>query len=181
MHKDATVWPTPVCEQGGGGMSGYTPTPFFFACTLLTQSQNLSPPPPASLRPPQVTELLLQAGADPAELNPRGSNALEMGANQGSWRELHVLLRTHPDLPQRLGKPPPDPRMGYDPSEHTQGLRGMRGEGRHGCGGPDWSMSGWHVLVAWPAPVKGQLGKGAGGLFWMVAVEQGWLDRGVVV
>jgi hypothetical protein len=66
---------------------------------------------------PQVTELLLQYGADPTEPNPRGGTALDMGANQGSWRECHVLLRDFPDLPQRLGKPIVEMDVDYTPSE----------------------------------------------------------------
>jgi hypothetical protein len=72
-----------------------------------------------STPPPQVTELLLQYGADPAEPNPRGSTALDMGANQGSWRECHVMLRDFPDLPERMGKPAE--RHGYEPGETEWG------------------------------------------------------------
>lgn len=113
---------------------------------LCTWSPSPPPPPPIPPQPlSQVTELLLQYGADPTEPNPRGGTALDMGANQGSWRECHVLLRDFPDLPQRLGKPIVEMEVGYTPSEGWgwggQGGRGGEagGEGEVLCGGLGWA------------------------------------------
>jgi hypothetical protein len=50
-----------------------------------------------------VTALLLQHGASGGEPNRIGAQPLEMGANQGSWRELHVILSAQPKLLQELG------------------------------------------------------------------------------
>jgi hypothetical protein len=51
----------------------------------------------------QVTQLLLAAGASGGEANRAGMQPLDMGANQGSWREVHTMLTAQPELLTKLG------------------------------------------------------------------------------
>jgi hypothetical protein len=88
-----------------------------------------------------VTALLLQHGASGGEPNHSGMQPLEMGANQGSWREVHVILSAQPQLLQELG-PKKGRKMapmdGYAPGGclMPRGLCGMKRSRRLGIALP---------------------------------------------
>jgi hypothetical protein len=77
-----------------------------------------------------VTALLLQHGASGSEANRGGMQPLEMGANQGSWREMHAVLSAQPQVLQELGPPKGRklaPVDGYAPGARASSASRCRG------------------------------------------------------